>query len=456
MRAGVGPGGGLGARVSARLAEAGIGPDHRLVVGCSGGLDSMVLLHVLRFACGRPSGGLVAAHFDHAMRPGSAADAAWVRGVCRAWGVTHRAARAPAAPRGESEARSARWAFLERVAADEAALAVVTAHHADDQVETVLHNLIRGTGLRGLAGMSPAAGGRVRPLLDETRADLRRWAAAVGLAWREDPTNALPATPRNRIRHEVVPLLESIRAGASARVVVAAALARAEERALAQAEDRLLAPLVQARGRGRVQVDLDGLRAVPDELRARLIRRLARDVGAPLDAAGTRAAMGFTQGGPGGATCRIPPGLVLRRSLDTLEVEGPDRGPPGDERGLEVARPLEPGTDEVVVGGERWRVRWGPDDPREPWSARFTRPEGGGFRVRGWKPGDGIDLARGRASVARLWRDAGVPRHVRRRRPVVEDGRGRLLWVPGTATAHQADAGPGTSFFIGIRHVDTP
>lgn len=447
--------GGLGDRVARRLAEAGLGPDARLVVACSGGGDSMVLLHLLRFAAGRPAGTLVVAHFDHAMRPGSAGDAAWVRGVCRAWGVRLREGRAAAPPGGEGEARAARWTFLEGVAREAGAEAVVTAHHADDQVETVLHHLVRGTGLRGLAGMSLLAHGRVRPLLDEPRAVLRQWAQGVGLVWRDDPTNALLHGPRNRIRHEVVPLLESLRPGASGGILRTARLAAAEERALGQAEDRILPPLVLRREPGRLRVDLPGLAAMPPELRARLLRRLARDVGGRLDAAGTRAAMEFTTGSSGGGECRIPPGVVLRRSLRELEVEGPRYESAGPDRPLDVTQPANGGTDEVVTGGERWTVRWGADEPDAPWTARFrVEPRGRAFRVRAWAPGDRIRLAEGEVSVARLWQETGVPLHDRHRRPVVEDGRGRLLWVPGSGRAAHAERGPGPSFFIGIGHVD--
>ncbi len=448
-------GGDLGGRVARRLAEAGLGPRARLVVGCSGGGDSMVLLHLLRFAAGREPGTVVAAHFDHAMRPGSAGDAAWVRGVCRAWGVGLREARAPVAPAGEGEARAARWAFLEGVALEVGAEAVATAHHADDQVETVLHHLVRGTGLRGLAGMSLRAHGRVRPLLPESRATLRAWAGRVGLAWREDPTNALLHGPRNRIRHQVAPLLESLRPGASRGILRTARLAAAEERALVQAEDRLLPPLLLRRDSGRLRVDLPALVSLPPELRARLLRRLARDVGGRLDAAGTRTAMEFTTGTSGGGECRIPSGVVLRRSLGELEVEGPLHESGGPDRPLDVTHPTTGGTDEVVTGGERWTVRWGADEPDVPWTARFrAEPGPRAFRVRAWAPGDRIHLAQGEVSVARLWQEAGVPLHDRRRRPVVEDGRGRLLWVPGSGRAAHAEGGPGPSFFIGIRHVD--
>src|SRR5690606_15955834 len=113
-----------------------------------------------------------ATHFDHAMRPGSGADAQWVAGLCRAWDVPLAAARAEDPPRSEAAARELRYAFLHAAAERFAAETLVTAHHADDQAETVLFRLARGTGLAGLAGIPERRGIIARPLLAFTRGEL--------------------------------------------------------------------------------------------------------------------------------------------------------------------------------------------------------------------------------------------------------------------------------------------
>src|SRR5690606_38570557 len=149
--------------------------------------DSVVLLHLLR--CGRRRDALYAAHLDHGMRPDSADDAAWVAGLCRAWGVPLVTERAAQLPRSETEARAVRYAFLESAADRLGADRIATAHHADDRIETVLARLARGTNVRGLAGIPIRRGRYVRPLLRYRRREIEAYARAVGLRWREDPTN---------------------------------------------------------------------------------------------------------------------------------------------------------------------------------------------------------------------------------------------------------------------------
>ncbi|MBT8336382.1 MAG: tRNA lysidine(34) synthetase TilS, partial [Gemmatimonadetes bacterium] len=270
---------GLAGRVAARLAGLGVEVETPLVIACSGGIDSLVLLHLLRFPIGHRPDRLIVAHMDHRMRDGSAADARWLNGVARAWGVPYRRACATVVPRNESEARDVRWSFLDALAQAEGAAGVLSAHHDDDQIETVLHRVLRGTGLRGLAGIRPSQGGRIRPLLGERRTTLEEYAAHAGLRPRLDPTNAQPITVRNRLRNEVLPLLDEIRPGAAAALLRLGGIAAAEERALAQAEDVWIGAHVFASTAARRAVDLDALRAVPPDFRGRVLRRLAREVG---------------------------------------------------------------------------------------------------------------------------------------------------------------------------------
>jgi tRNA(Ile)-lysidine synthase len=423
-------------------------------VACSGGLDSVTLLHLLRFGGGHDPTALLVAHFDHRMRPGSGDDAAWVRGLCRAWGVPIREGSAVGGLRGETAARRARWRFLEGVAADVGAVGVVTAHHADDQVETVVHHLLRGTGPRGMAGMTVREGQRIRPLLDVRRATIADWAKERGLPLRLDPTNREATTPRNHLRLEGLPLLESIRPGAALGVLRSARLAGQAEAALCDAEDLLWPSIVQRTSPGRITADLEALVRLGPALRARLLRRLARDVGGRLDEAGTRAAMQFAIGRSGGSVCGLTGGVVLRRSLGVLEIEGPTRGPRQPDEGLDIPD-RGPGSATVAIGGESWRVAWGSERSPSTWTAALNLASRDfPLRVRVWRAGDRVRVGRRERSVSRTLSAEGVPLHERRLRPVVEDCSGRLLWVPGSVLLRPEIGAATTPLFMEIARAD--
>jgi tRNA(Ile)-lysidine synthase len=160
---------------------------------------------------------------DHGLHAASAGHAAWVSALAAAQGLRCTVLRLALDPGAdEASARAGRYAAWDALPVDR----VATAHHADDVAETVLVNLIRGTGTAGLAGIPRRRDRYVRPLLDEDRGSLSAWAAARGLGWVEDPTNADPRFLRNRIRAEVLPLLASLRPGAARAVARSAATVR--------------------------------------------------------------------------------------------------------------------------------------------------------------------------------------------------------------------------------------
>jgi tRNA(Ile)-lysidine synthase len=186
-----------------------------LVAGLSGGADSVALVDALAALRRRRGFRLVAAHLDHALRPGSADDAAFCQSLCDALAVPLRAGTAPVRARARREkggleqaARRERYSFLRRVKDDEGAAAILVAHTRDDQAETLLLRLLRGAGASGLAGMRASSGDLLRPLLGVSRAEVLDHLRARGLAFRSDPSNLDAAHLRNRVRHELLPYLE--------------------------------------------------------------------------------------------------------------------------------------------------------------------------------------------------------------------------------------------------------
>jgi tRNA(Ile)-lysidine synthase len=184
-----------------------------LVLAVSGGADSIALVAAVH-TCGWPR--VVIAHLDHRLRPNSSADADWVRDWATARGVPSviAARDQPLVGNVESAARSARYAWLAEVACAHNCAWVVTAHTADDQAETILHRLLRGTGLNGLRGiarqrpLTPTVT-LLRPLLDTTRAEVLAYLREQGQEFLTDPTNADTRLTRNRIRHELLPMLRT-------------------------------------------------------------------------------------------------------------------------------------------------------------------------------------------------------------------------------------------------------
>ncbi len=194
----------------------GISKKTRLIVGVSGGPDSVALLHLLKQSGFK---NLVAVHLDHGIRKESPADRAFVEKLCRHWKVkveTKRKNILLIAKRKkenlEAVARSERYGFLRAMKKKHRAQLIVTAHHANDQVETVLMNMIRGCGLDGLSGMKSIEGDLARPLLGFSKKNIHQYCRRNKLPFVHDHTNDDPRYTRNFLRHEVIPLLAKFNA----------------------------------------------------------------------------------------------------------------------------------------------------------------------------------------------------------------------------------------------------
>lgn len=344
----MGPDPGVAAvRLAVRRALAGLGGapggwDRPLLVALSGGADSVALAAATAFVADRDSLHAGAVIIDHGLQDGSdviaarAADLAYELGLDPVQVVRVDVATGPASGGPEAAARAARYRALDEAAAATNGL-VLLGHTRDDQAETVLLGLGRGSGPRSIAGMRRREGRYLRPFLDVDRATTERVCAALGLPVWQDPHNLDPSFRRVRLRREVLPLLEDVLGGG-----VAAALARTADllRADVDALDHLAAAYNDAPpGAGfpaGAPLDVAELPGEPEALRARILRGWATANGArPLTAAHLTAltALVSTEPGREGRQAHLPGGYVAVRRSGRLEMHRievrPDSHRPG-------------------------------------------------------------------------------------------------------------------------------
>lgn len=302
-----------------------------IVVGLSGGADSVALTDALGSLQRRHGFRLVAAHLDHGLRPGSADDAAFCHVFCQALGVPFRGGSAAVRARAgrekgglEQAARRERYAFLRRVKDDEGAPLVAVAHTQDDQAETLLLRLMRGAGATGLAGMRARSGDLWRPLLDVSRARVLAHLRAREIGWREDPSNADPAHLRNRVRHELLPYLEQ-RFNPRVREALArtAALLADEARHIGTQAEQLLARIGRRAGDTLV-LDRLGLAAAPVAVARSAIRLALDETGglAGIERGHVERILSVARSGaPAGRRLQFPGGREARFTHRQLRVE---------------------------------------------------------------------------------------------------------------------------------------
>ena len=283
-----------------------------------------------------------------------------------------------------------------------------------------------------------------RPFLAAWREELRAYARAVGLGWREDPTNVELGFARNAIRHRLIPDAEKWVAPGARR-----ALVRFSERAAFDEEgwDSLMPGLLASSGLERtdagVTVERAALAALHPAVRARVLRAVAAGLGFRLGAERTSRAVAFVTEAGSGRRIDLGGGLVLRRDLDRLSIHRAE-GVPDPDRTVVIAGP-EAGRDHATLGGRRVRVGWGAVDVCP--SAAIERFACAQLRfplsVRAWADGDRIRVDAGSRKLKQLFLEARVPVEERRAVPVLTDREGEVLWVPGVARSRTARVRPG-------------
>lgn len=435
-----------------------LSPREVLVVGVSGGPDSLALLHVLAQGGVHPAANLVAAYLNHQWRREAAAEAQFVYDTAAAWGVACRLGMAdvPALAREwglslEEAGRRARYHFLAEIARQEGARVVAVAHHADDQAETILMHWLRGAGLGGLRGMlpiGPLPGARelalIRPLLAVRRTDILGYLGEHDLTPLEDSSNTDTSFLRNRLRHELLPrlaeynprLVEGWQGNAA---VIAADLALLDD--LCQ---QAWPAVLTAQGEGWMELNRAAWLAQPLSLRRRLLRLALGQLRAGLSDMALRPleqARLVAETGQVGAQSGLPDGFQLMVDYEVLRLTagaGPPTALPQLPDDPSLTLPV-PGRVALANG---WvlaaqlladvNLDW-IEANRDPWLA-FVAAEGiEELTVRPRRPGERfqpLGLGGQSARVKEVMIDRKIPAALRARWPIVATP-DHLLWMVG-------------------------
>ncbi|MFQ5894302.1 MAG: tRNA lysidine(34) synthetase TilS [Nitrospinota bacterium] len=441
-----------------RMLEPGMG----VLVGVSGGADSVALLRALAALREECRLRLSALHVDHGLRAGGREEARFVRRLSAELGVEFAAAKAAVRSRWrrseeslEEAARRARYACFREALARTGAQRLALGHQADDQTETVLMRLLDGTGLAGLGGIPPVREGwLIRPLLERSRAEVELFLREGGWDWLEDPSNRDLRFRRNRVRHLVLPWLgENYNPRVGQALVRLARQARETEESLEEGVRALERLHTERQGEGLLVRDLAALSKAPAALRFRLWRRalaVARGGLRGVTERHLRALDGLALGGAPAGILPLPEGMQARRSYGRLILEAKETGARG---------PQAPGPLPLPEEGE---VHW----PELGWSFRVRKGRGPGTRgeagdpsrahldadllgaplmLRTRRPGDRFHPlgAPGPKKLKDFFIDRKVPRPERDRTPLLAAGE-EVAWVVGHRISERFKLRPST------------
>jgi tRNA(Ile)-lysidine synthase len=413
----------LAARVARELDGLGLATG-RWLVAVSGGPDSVALLHLMADAAPGRGLSLVVAHADHGIHFQSAQVAERVSRMADALGLPVTIGRLElGASASETEARTARYGWLRAECARLGAHGIVTAHHADDQVETVLMRALRGSGPAGLAGMARRSHNVVRPLLPFRREELAQYLLGLGVdAWL-DPANTDPRHLRSWIRAEVLPMLERRLPDVGARLLQLADQARADRNAWDAVLERLGGLDVRTVP-GSVSLDAGALVALDEVLAGALVRAAVRRLGHVVPAAAARRALRLAREGTSGQRADMGDGWTAELAFGRLVLGPPIATVP------DVALPA---SGEFHWG--RWVLacRQGTAGAVERSGWRTWVPSGH-LTVGAMRRGERLRPLGGAGSrlISRLLQEAKVPRGERMAWPELRRGE-TAVWVPGVS-----------------------
>ena len=410
-----------------------------ILAAVSGGADSVALLALLREAAQTHPLELTVAHFEHGIRAeASLADAAFVRALCEKWGVSlvEGQADVPALARKrsvglEEAARDARYEFLRQTMKESGADYIALAHHRDDQAETVMMHLLRGSGLHGMAGMKALDGILYRPLLDIPKETLVCYLRERGIEWREDQTNAVPDNPRNALRLKVFPELERIYPGAR-RAMARFSQIAADEDAYMEAQSLRFekARVLRMRGMWLIEPEKNG--AICSAERALLLRTIHRLTGLHFEAVAKIREMWESR-----EARAVEPGNGWRAEWGSCGLYLIEKGRPSFERAIAGA------WDDISLGDGMGRLKIRPGDgvpvTDNPFCQELDASAIAGAVVRTRRSGDVIYPmgAPGRQKLSDYMINKRIDRPLRDAIPLLAKGN-EILWVMGWGISEKA------------------
>ena len=399
----------------------------RVLCAVSGGVDSMMLLHFLWRRSREGSIRLTAATFDHRLRPESAGDVDFVLEWCREHEIPCHTGSGDVAGFAQKQGmtleeagRALRYRFLEDCRSAVGADYIATAHNADDNAETLLLHLLRGSGLKGLGGIPPRRGHIIRPLLELSRAEIADYCNAYDLPHREDESNLDTAYTRNYLRHQVLPLLREKNPSLTAALTRTAESLRLDEAFFARETARLAGELLRQEG-DKISVSAHRLAALEPALALRLVQEMAERIapGAVLPWQQRRALLALAAEDNSSGKIFLTNRLQGRRIYDMLILS-----PPSPEGQSFSPVQLGPGENCEIAELEltvSCREALCPTDTGRDCSVFYLRPpEEGQLLVRPRQAGDCIRLTgRPAKTLKKLFQEARIPPEHRDAIPVL-------------------------------------
>ena len=409
-----------------------------VIVGISGGADSVALLHLLHLFAEERDWSLTAVHIHHGIRGKDAdTDQSFVETLCKEWDVPCivRSYDVPqeAVRLGMSEeeaGRKLRYDAFRQLAGKDGFIAV--AHHEKDQAETLLMRLCRGTGLTGLVGMRPVSGRLCRPLLCCSREEIERYCKNEGLSYRDDKTNFEDTYTRNKLRLRVLPILEDINPQSTAHIARTAELLRADEALLSELAEKAFLEVSLPTEQGSVLLERNRLNALHPALRRRVLRKaLSVFFTSDISLKETEALEALLQK-PTGKTVTLPRGILAQTVYDTLLLS---RKKEEAQKGFCYPLPKE---GEVFIREAGVSVFLEKNPPqiseieRDACTKLFDcdKIEGNLF-CRTRQTGDHISLKNGRKKIKALLIDEKIPREQRDALPLITAEGHEILWAAG-------------------------